>query len=62
MKSYWRGLLGPGALAFAFSAGLAQAAENSVAQRVEQLLARMTLKAFMKVAAPASNAALNGGR
>ena len=44
MKSYWRGLLGPGVLAFAFSASLAQAAENSVAQRVEQLLGRMTLE------------------
>ncbi len=44
MKRYWRGLVGPGALAFAFSAGLAQAADTSVAQRVEQLLARMTLE------------------
>ncbi|MCD2519038.1 beta-glucosidase BglX [Massilia sp. G4R7] len=44
MKRYWRGLIGPGALALAFSAGLAQAAVDNVAQRVEQLLAQMTLE------------------
>jgi beta-glucosidase len=44
MKRYLVGLVGPGALAFFLGAGMAQAGQQSVAQRVEELLGRMTLE------------------